>query len=589
MVSKDAPSEPSTTKEDMHAKPASSTAEPVPKAKSKNEAGSSESMAPPRAKRITTSSDTAPIGDGQPTKQSPDKLHQAVEKIKEPGKRHPGTLDLEAAKNGIDDKLGLLDTSKTSAKANEDIPASTTTASATSQPDTPVTTISQASGVNVGKSGQPRTIRVLPTSRHGTPQRTSTASGSKDSTTATPANIPSRRGSLSSTHLPGTPVSERISDNVSMTSTSMSRANSPPPSKVGTAPVRHVTKNQQKKDRQAKAREAEQASKAEEPSAKAALEEPVHAPIIGRKKKQKKATSRGTADSTPAVTRPTTPQPHDEDIPEQEEPAPSTPITGGKEAKTAAESEAGTPITPAGQSLNDQPQSRSINPGAIYAALRRSGEISAFSANVFRPVLGINHRFDIDTHSLDQPETSTLPPPLTDAQNRHLDQGEPLCIDQPNNRCTIILPDRRTLRGLSSEQASRYLALRTQALATSTTLYHAGHGPAPPKQPRLPSSSAANVPFLPNPFLSEAEQAPSAFSTAASHIPQIFGSGANPTAYLDEVTIPRGGGERRATGPMSVEEAEAAFAASKRETEGLEKRLNKLLTRNRRIVFGGGN
>ncbi|KAI4198006.1 MAG: hypothetical protein LQ346_002851 [Caloplaca aetnensis] len=589
MIAKDASSEPSTTKEDVPAGSLSIPAEPVPKPKSRKDAESSESMAPPRAKKVTASSDNAFIDDAQMMNDLPEKSEHAAEKKKESGKRHPGRLNLEATQKAVDAKSRPLDTSKTTANTNEDVPASTTTGSM-SQPETPVTTISQASGAHVGKNGQPRTIRVLPTSRQGTPQRTSTASGSKDATTAASAPIPSRRGSLSSAHLPGTPVSERISDNVSMTSTSMSRANSPPPSKVGTAPVRHVSKSQQKKERQAKAKEAEQAAKVEEPSTKAALDEPVQAPIIGRKKKQKKAISRGTADSTPAVTRPTSPQPHEEDIPEQEELAPSTPIIGGKEAKPAAESGAETPISPAGPSLNDQPQSRSTNPAALFTSLRNSGEIDSKSGEIFKLVVGINHRFETDAQSSDQPESGTLHNPLTDAQNQRLDQGETLCIDQPNDKQTIILPDRRTLRGLSSEQASRYLALRTQALATSTALYHAGHGPAPPKQPRLPSSSAANVPFLPNPFLSEAEQAPSAFSTTASHLPQAFGSAATSTAYLDEnTTAARPRGERTATAAMSVEDAEVALAASRRETETLEKRLNKLLTRNRRLVFGGGS
>ncbi|KAL8904278.1 MAG: hypothetical protein Q9207_003374 [Kuettlingeria erythrocarpa] len=590
MVAKDASSEPSTAKEDVPAKSLFIPAESVPKPKSRKDAESSESMPPPRAKKITASSDTAFLDNAQLTNDLPAPSEHAAEKKKETAKRHPGRLNLEATQKGLDAKSRPLETSKTTANTNEDVPASTTTGS-TSQPETPVTTISQASGANVGKNGQSRTIRVLPTSRQGTPQRTSTASGSKDATTAASAHIPSRRGSLSSAHLPGTPVSERISDTVSMTSTSMSRANSPPPSKVGTAPVRHVTKSQQKKERQAKAKEAEQAAKVEEPTTKAAFEEPVQAPIIGRKKKQKKAISRGTADSTPAVTRPTSPQPHEEDNPEQEEAAPSTPIIGGKEAKPAAESEAETPISPAGPSLNDQTQSRSTNPAALFTSLRNSGEIDSKSGEIFKLVLGINHRFETDAPSSDQPEPGALHTPLTDAQNQRLDQGETLCIDQPKDKQTIVLPDRRTLRGLSPEQASRYLALRTQALATSTALHHAGHGPAPPKQPRLPSSSAANVPFLPNPFLSEAEQAPSAFSNTASHLPQAFGSAATSTAYLDDATAAaaRGRGEKTGAAAMSVEDAEAALAASRRETETLEKRLNKLLTRNRRLVFGGGS
>jgi CCR4-NOT transcription complex subunit 4 len=40
---------------------------------------------------------------------------------------------------------------------------------------------------------------------------------------------------------------------------------------------------------------------------------------------------------------------------------------------------------------------------------------------------------------------------------------------------------------------------------------------------------------------------------------------------------------------LSVSEAEAAMQAAKKETEGLEKRLNALLKKNRRLLLGSGN
>ena len=38
---------------------------------------------------------------------------------------------------------------------------------------------------------------------------------------------------------------------------------------------------------------------------------------------------------------------------------------------------------------------------------------------------------------------------------------------------------------------------------------------------------------------------------------------------------------------MEVEDAERALGASRKETEGLEKKLNALMRKNRRMVFGG--
>ena len=113
---------------------------------------------------------------------------------------------------------------------------------------------------------------------------------------------------------PNTPTSEIISDNASFTSTSMSRANSPPPTttKVGSAPVRENTKSMQKKTRVQRAKEkAEQ-----DAAAAAAVVKPLPtlvevAPVMGRKKKQKKdrVFSSMTAGSTPAGSRAPSPTP----------------------------------------------------------------------------------------------------------------------------------------------------------------------------------------------------------------------------------------------------------------------------------------
>lgn len=586
---KDAPAELTTrATADPPAKAASSNLVSVRTPKSRKEPASAEGIELPGTRKATKSDEAVSTTDGENPRRSAEKFDPVAKRgSREAGKRHPGKINLEATKAASDAKIRPLDTSHTTTQTPEDVPASTTTTSAVSQPETPVTAVSQASGANVGKQGQARTNRVLPTSKPETPQKAAKTGASKDPITGASANFPSRRGSLSSIQFPGTPASERISDNVSMTSTSMSRANSPPPSKVGTAPVRQLTKNQQKKDRQAKAKQAEQAARVDELPTKPVVEEPVQAPIIGRKKKQKKTASRETGDSTPAVTRPTSPQPHEEETPENEASAPPTRVNGGKkeEVKAAPESEAETPISPARQSTTEQPQKNTLNAAALFAALQRSGEVAALAADIFKPVISLNHRFDIDPQSLDRPEVSLST--LTDEQNQQLDAGEPLCIDQGNNKHVLILPDRRILRDLSPEQAKRYIELRKQAVATSDSLYHAGHGPAPPKQPRLPASSTSTS-FLLNPFLSESDQSPSAFSTNTSHLPQAFGSveSGNPTVYLDEAAA---NFTTRSAGGIGVEDAEQAWIMSRRETEGLEKRLNKLLVRNRRMVFGGAS
>ncbi|KAI4250957.1 MAG: hypothetical protein LQ352_005149, partial [Teloschistes flavicans] len=644
-ASKDGPAKTVISKENLASKPGpSSFSEPVPKPKSNKDSSSADSIGPTKGAKLR---EAALSGEEKDAMEIFSKIEEAAGKDKKAsGRRLPGKLNIEAT------RTAMRDEAEVSKQAQDTLPASSTTVSAISQPQTPVTAASQASGAGLSKASQPRTIRVIQASKSETPPKGSAATPSKDSTNAGSANLPSRRGSLSSLHLPGTPAEERISDNVSMTSASMSRADSPPPSKIGTAPVRHATKSQQKKERQARAKQLEEVTKAEEPLVKAPVEEPIQAPIIGRKKKQKKPASRGTADSTPAVTRPSSPLLHGESIPEQEgESVPTTPAKDVKRDETK-ESELDTPLSPAPISTTaDQPQQprNTLTAATLFAQLQRTQEVPQGALDIFKSVMGLNHRFDnIDPNSLDQmPEiTLGLPPPLTEAQNAQIDNGEPVCVDQPNNRRIIVLPDRRTLRGLTPDQASRYLTLRTQALITTSKLYSAGHGPAPPRTPNLllsnnhptstPFSSsttttttvanktltAYNAKHLPNPFLEPSSSSNGSSSSsqpsipasntnttkadlAAARLPQAFGSSAsaNPTTYVDEAAVfianrRRGGGgggdgaeaaAARDAGDggggfgVSVEDAESALGASRRETEGLEKRLKALLRRNRRM------
>lgn len=133
-------------------------------------------------------------------------------------------------------------------------------------------------------------------------------------------------------NLPGTPSSEQvsISDNISLTSTSQSRANSPPPpvsSRVGSAPVRNKTKNQQRKDRQERAKQLEEEKARLQEAADPTPEEPAQEAIVARKKKEKKAkepkpakpraatlkSETPTANTTPTASRPTSPGPKERD------------------------------------------------------------------------------------------------------------------------------------------------------------------------------------------------------------------------------------------------------------------------------------
>lgn len=218
------------------------------------------------------------------------------------GRKHPGKLDITAAVEKSPEKAAQ-------AKAG---------AADTGTPTAPTQTPSKVESPSVGSpavKSAPRTLRVVqtPTPKAETPPITAPTPGpvaaAEKPRDAVPAAVraPSRQPSIASIqNLPGTPSSEQvsISDNISMTSTSQSRANSPPPSArtadsaaggskiIGSAPVRQKTKAQAKKERQERARQLEEERvKAEaEAGAVAKVEEetPQQEAIVSRKKKAKK-------------------------------------------------------------------------------------------------------------------------------------------------------------------------------------------------------------------------------------------------------------------------------------------------------------
>ena len=174
----------------------------------------------------------------------------------------------------------------------------------------------------------PRTLRVVQTPKAETPPPPLATPGLPSGVPpAAAGRLPSRQPSVASINPPGTPSSEQvsISDNVSLTSTSVSRANSPPPGaiggKVGSAPVRNKTKSQMKKERQerAKAIEEEKARLGEDVVTPVAEEAPVVEAIVSRKKKAKKeakakpsskaaaVASDEKAETTSTISRPVTP------------------------------------------------------------------------------------------------------------------------------------------------------------------------------------------------------------------------------------------------------------------------------------------
>lgn len=486
---------------------------------------------------------------------------------------HPGKLDITAAKDASKIEMESISSSSVQSKFVDPV-------SAISQPLTPATSLSSAI-----RQIQTRTIRVISTSKAENLPRLIPASPSIVNIAASvvASKQISRRASLSSIHPPGTPVSEKISDNASFTSTSMSRANSPPPSKVGSAPVRQHTKSQQKKERQGRARQAEEVLiKKEDSSAKAITEEPVQAPIIGRKKKTKKPT-RDTTDSTPAATRPSSPTPKDEVF--QDRTRPTTPIKESyKEISVQKDTkESETPASPVASSSSDHHHKNLLAAASILSSLQKSGELPSTVLDLFKGAPGINFRFEINQQDLVEQNI----PVLSEAQRRQIESGDAVVLDMINNKRVVILPDHSTLPGLTEEEAQRYLELR-RSIMSSTELakfssarcdiacyLHAGPQPAntAPSKPIRNYHTTEDLSVLVNRFVASA----SAPALAAATFPPYF----NSAPLTDE-------GMQRAK-DVQFETAEQDMLTSRKETEICEKKFNGLLKRNRRLLLGSSN
>ena len=476
---------------------------------------------------------------------APDQSFQPTEK-----KLRPSKLDIAAAKDGI--KKGKASTDNTGV-ASGPLP---------SQPLTPATAVSQVSTSSATRSNQARAIRVPLQSK------AETRPGSPTVAPTFASKHASRQPSIASIERPGTPASENFLDNMSLASMTLSRANSPPPSKVGSAPVRHLTKSQQKKERQARAKQAEEASKVEELPSKA--EEPMQAPIIGRKKKAKKEKTQGTADSTPTVTRPTSPVPKEEE-PTEAKPEPVTPVKEGKKpaSKIAGDiKEPDTPSSPATPASHDR--QASLTAASIFASLVKSGEISASASELFKPVQGLNYRFEGLESELALADDSTV----SDSQMHSLDQGEAITIQKSPTDHVVVLPDRSALRGLTAVQAARYVELRKQALANGDVPSNQGHTGLVPDLPQVALPVARVSPRSPsedhklsNPFLS-------------------------PTGMQKYGVIERTREEKiflKKNPHLTVQAAEEAYAQARKETEAIEKKLNAVIKKNRRLLFGNAH
>lgn len=478
---------------------------------------------------------------------------------------------------------------------------------------------------------------------------------------------------------PGTPASEIISDNASLTSASLSRPSSPPPTRVGSAPVRTTTKSQQKKQR----REAMKGKEKTEMET-AVVETPEAeeiAPIMGRKKKQKKAKVNGKAGSpTPVPSRPPTPKQTEKTEPVKEAKTSGGPETSKKQktpevevsSKPAVEPKAEVksnveetvyqePPAPTVETIDETSDRPVPTPSAVLQDLLSHGEVpQPDKLAVLRPPMGYNQRagFQGDLPDLDHKLV------ITEEDRAALLSGRPVHKVVQGSHRIMLTPNGDCVRNLTPTEEERYLELQSRIFQESgpaafvPARHNASNGftliggravpngpPAffppvdgsltiPPLDPvskiqRDEALSYINQYVLPS--LSTNSQLERALNANALDTEMLrpndtqswpnwgTGQSGNNAASQENRSGQEGpyGGNRQdgilasglesmtahfAVGRessrgqplgnvtlLSLSDSETAMQSAKKETEKLEKSLNQLLKKNRRLLLGAGH
>ncbi|KAK3053279.1 hypothetical protein LTS18_012152, partial [Coniosporium uncinatum] len=448
------------------------------------------------------------------------------------------------------------------------------------------------------------------------------------------SKAPSRKGSVTSINLPGTPASElRDSDNISMTTSSLSRANSPPPgvsSRVGSAPVK-ASKNLKKKQRAEAKKEIEEDAvlamegpekKAEKPAAPA----PEVGPIIARKKKSKKPDvgvpkNKASTTTTPAVTRPGSPEPkEDSQRPKVEEPKPVTELMA---RSSKPELPADTPEpAPEPESLPSSPPPKPVTPANIITSLLADhASLKKSIDHLLKPQVAFHYRHDLTPADLPNHifQSSFTP---SEQQWETLQRRQPLRFDAGNNRLSgrgLVTPKGTKLRGLSKEEEDLYLEVESRLASekafakwygSSATIVadgmgkENGSGGGVDVRALLGSFAAADAAAV-QAARRRGERRGGVRDEALEHVnqfvlprvdgPRSLGVGAAVAGGVDVGIAPQpaavaagvgqgpgsmGGMERS----LSAEQAERAMLRERKVVEGLEKRLLGLVKRNRKAV-----
>ncbi|KAF2193390.1 hypothetical protein K469DRAFT_712144 [Zopfia rhizophila CBS 207.26] len=445
----------------------------------------------PKSKATGKKGQVTAILDSSPHKDAKDVTVASSTSTK---RQHPGKLDIAAATKVPENEPSPAASSfKTGTPPKN--PRAISLASAGSMPPSPAAT---STGSPVKRSTALRTLRVLPTPKTENPPPLSATSASSLPQVPTVDKLRSRQASIASLNQPGTPASELISDNASITSTSVSRANSPPPlgGKVGTAPVRKKTKSQAKKERQERARQiAEEQAVAMDEHIKSDPE-PVQAPIIGRKKKTKKlSVSNPKMTPAPVKSRPASPKPA---IVEEEgaaaRPATSRKGQSGKASASLPHKSQQSPVPESPIALEPLKEKPQPTAQSIIADLQKTGELLASTLEFFKPLSSSLAHATRTSQSGNAAAPPDLKIQFSEADLDALAKKKPVRLggkDGKSDSRTLITPQGKFFWGLTPELEEKALELEKQIEELKGTARFHPRKQAPPHMHTHTSASHA--------------------------------------------------------------------------------------------------
>lgn len=366
----------------------------------------------------------------------------------------PGVLNIAAA---------------TKAAATKSNPPSTVTSAVEKADESAFPALPTPSSVSLSSPATrvPKTLRVVSTPKAETPPSMSAG-------VAAPVSL---RHAFSTLQRPETPGSADVSDTASIlsASASASRTNSPPPgpSRVGSAAVRNTTKSQQRKARKdATKKEAAAIAVQTKPEP-----EVVIAPIVGRKKKQKKEPKQAvTKDATPPVeSRPQSPGPPERPVEKEGKLAaeekvstyrqavnesmsleePLIPRSRRKEGNTSSTGEASKPVT-------DRPIPP---PAAILHELASAGWITDVDGlGLLKGITSTSHRSEQYTPVVPKDGLTEIKSMLSEEDQQTLLSGKPVHKIIDGSR-VLLTPNGNCVRNLTAAEEQRYLELLAELAA----------------------------------------------------------------------------------------------------------------------------